>query len=144
MASEEQDNQNWDGTAFTAKVKAEAHKKAAEKHDPDRTEPVTKPAAEEVKTDPPEEKEIDGYDHHADNDGNFHIEPLDDGTNVEAGVIMENQAREPAHQQHELAVEEDAPGFEQAAALMTPRGNPHYDEGGSVAEVAAGRSFGEA
>jgi hypothetical protein len=144
MASEHQFEDDFDGTAFTAKAQAAARKEVEGKKDPERLEPVVAAASEEVKTDDPAEKSLDGYDQHADNDGNFHIEPLDDGTNVEEGVIMENQARAPAHQQHELAVEDDAPGFEQSAALMLPRGNPHYDEGGSVAEVAAGRSFGEA
>lgn len=62
----------------------------------------------------------------ADNDGNYHLNELDDGTNVEAGHIMENQAREPAHQQHELDAE-NREGFEEAASLMTPRGSPRYD-----------------
>jgi hypothetical protein len=133
-----------DGTQRTARFKAEARKSADEKAEAVSTTPATKAASEEVSTEAPAEKSLEEYEHHADNDGNFHLAPLDDGTNVEEGVIMENQAREPAHQQHELAVEEDAPGFEQASALMTPRGNPHYDDGGSVAEVKAGRSFGEA
>jgi hypothetical protein len=133
-----------DGTQRTARFKAEAEKNAASKAENVSTTPATSPVSEEVSTSEPSEKELDSYEHYADNDGNFHLSALDDGTNVEEGVIMENQAREPAHQQHELAVEEDAPGFEQASALMTPRGNPHYDDGGSVAEVKAGRSFGEA
>jgi hypothetical protein len=133
-----------DGTAFTAEVEEEARKNAAKKAEAVTTTPKTKPASAEVKTDAPEEKELDGYEPHADNDGNFHLKKMDDGTNVEEGQLMENLTRVPAHQAHELAIEEDAPGFEQSAALMLPRGNPHYDEGGSIAEVKAGESFGEA
>lgn len=132
------------GTVKTARYEEDARKAAAKKAENVGTTPAVKVASAEVNTDKPAEKTCDGYAPYADNDSQFHLKPLDDETNVEAGKIMENQAREPAHQQHELAVEEDAPGYEQAAALMTPRGNPHYDEGGSVAEVNAGRSFGEA
>ena len=135
---------NRDGTVKTVEFENEARKEVDSKQDENRKSPVTKAAAAKVSTEEPQKKEMDGYDHHADNDGQFHLDPLDDGTNVEEGRIMENQAREPAHQQHELAVEEDAPGFEQTASLMLPRGSEHYNEGGSVAEVAAGRSFGEA
>jgi hypothetical protein len=133
-----------DGTVKTARFGEEARDKIDAKQDKVSLKPAISPVSAKVSTSEPEEKKLDSYDHFADNNGEFHLEPLDDGTNVEAGKIMENQAREPAHQHHELAVEEDAPGYEQAAALMLPRGNPHYDEGGSVAEVNAGRSFGEA
>jgi hypothetical protein len=133
-----------DGTVKTVEFHEEARKEVDKKQDSDRLKPSAPVASDEVNTDEPEKKDIDGYEHHADNNGNFNLEPLDDGTNVEEGHVMENQAREPAHQQHELAVEEDAPGYEQAAALMLPRGNEHYNEGGSQAEVNAGKSFGEA
>ena len=133
-----------DGTVKTAQYEEEARKAVSKKQDAERTSPVTSPVGAKVSFEEPEKKELDGYEKLADNDGKIRIQGLDDGTNVEEGKIMENQAREPAHQQHELAVEEDAPGYEQAAALMLPRGNPHYNEGGSVAEVAAGKSFGEA
>lgn len=135
---------NRDGTVKTAEYKTEAEKKAAAKAEAVSNTPKTAPASEEVSTEEPSEKTLDRYRRHADNDGKFHLEPLNNETTVEPGVVMENEKREPAHQQHELAVEEDAPGFEQAAALMTPRGNPHYDDGGSIAEVRAGKSFGEA
>lgn len=133
-----------DGTLKTMEFEEQAKKAVDDKEDWERKSPVTKPASAEVKTDEPAKKEIDGYVHHADNNGRFHLAPLDDRTNVEEGHVMENQAREPAHQQHELAVEEDAPGYEQTAALMLPRGSEHYNEGGSQAEVNAGKSFGEA
>lgn len=58
----------------------------------------------------------------ASNDGTFVLSGLDDGTDVAAGNVMESQARSPAHQQNELAVETGLFGFEEAAALMTPRG----------------------
>lgn len=133
-----------DGTVKTAEYEEEARKAISQKQDADRLEPVTAPVSAKVSFEEPGGRSEEGHEKLADNDGQFHLAALDDGTNVEEGKIMENQAREPAHQQHELAVEEDAPGYEQAAALMLPRGNPHYDEGGSVAEVAAGKSFGEA
>lgn len=135
---------NRDGTLKTAEFERDADKQVDKKQDSDRKSPVTKPASAKVSTEDPSKKEIDGYKQHADNDGRFHLDPLDDGTNVEEGHVMENQAREPAHQHHELTVEDDAPGYEQAAALMLPRGNEHYNEGGSIAEVNAGRAFGEA
>lgn len=125
------------GAEKNARYAREAQESVDKKQDEDRTSPVVKPASAKVKTDASEKKNLDGYVAHADNDGKFHLDPLDDGTNVKAGHVMENQAREPAHQQHELAVEKDAPGYEQAAALMLPRGNPHYNEGGSIAEVKA-------
>ena len=132
------------GAVKTAQYEHEARKAVSEKQDSDRLKPAVKVASPKVKTDAPKKKEIDGYYKHADNNSQFHLQGLDDGTNVQAGKMMENQAREPAHQQHELAVETDAPGYEQTAALMLPRGNEHYNEGGSVAEVNAGREFGEA
>jgi hypothetical protein len=132
------------GALKTARYESDARKAANEKADAVSTTPATAPASDKISFEAPAEKEHDAYERFADNDGQFHLEKLNDETNVEAGKIMENQAREPAHQQHELAVEEDAPGYEQSAALMTPRGNEHYDEGGSIAEVNAGEEAGEA
>lgn len=123
---------------------AKAREKARAKAEKVEAKPAVEVASDEIKTKEPAKKDINGYKKHADNDGRFHLRELDDGTNVEPGTRMENEIREPAHQQHELAIEEDAPGFEQAAALMTPRGNVHYDQGGSIDEVNAGKAAGEA
>lgn len=123
---------------LTAEAELAARQNAEDKADAVELTPAVPVAPKKVSLDDPSVKEIDGYEKFASNDGTFVLSRLDDGTNVEAGNIMESQARAPAHQQHELTVEEDAPGFEQAAALMTPRGNPHYREGGSIADVKAG------
>lgn len=142
------DDREENGAIKTARYQEEARKAVSEKQEKvtgkGSSEPAAPPAPAEVDDSPPEEKEHEGYKKHADNDGQFHLKDLSDGTNVAEGEIMENQARHPAHQQHELAVEEDAPGFQQSAAMMLPRGSPHYTGGGSNAEVNAGQSFGEA
>lgn len=112
---------------FTAEAELAARQNADDKADAVTLTPAVPVASEEVSTDEPSVKTADGYEKYASNDGTFVLSGLDDGTNVAAGNVMEAQARAPAHQQHELTVEEDAPGFEQAAALMTPRGNPFYE-----------------
>lgn len=113
-----------------AAKKAEAIQKAS------NPTPVVTPASDKVSFEPPAGKNISGYEKLASNDGTLVLSGLNDKTNVQEGVVMENQAREPAHQQHELALETDAPGFEQSAALMLPRGSVHYD---NVADVKAFR-----
>lgn len=112
---------------------------AVEKHEDavSSKTPAVQVADAEVSTKEPAVKDGVTFDKFASNDGTFVLSGLDDKTNVAPGNIMEAQARSPAHQQNELTVEEDAPGFDQAASLMTPRGSPHYKEGGSIAEVTA-------
>ncbi len=130
------------------KAAEDAEKKVSEKAEAveknENPSPAVTPVSAEVSFDEPAKKENTSLRKLATNDGTLVLSELDDKTNVSPGNVMENQAREPAHQQHELDIEEDAPGFEQSAALMLPRGSAHYTEGGSNAEVAAGKSFGEA
>jgi hypothetical protein len=135
-----------DENEITIKANEEAVKKAEEKWEAvrDNATPVVSPSSPDVSFEPPAEKSLDAYEKYASNDGTLVLSKLDDGTSVAQGNIMENQAREPAHQQHELAFEEDAPGFEQSGSLMTARHSAHYDEGGSVAEVNTGKAYGEA
>lgn len=131
------------GVKFQEEAKKAATEKASVIEDAKEPSPATSPASADIKTDAPAEKELANYEKYASNDGDFVRSKLDDGTNVAAGNIMENQARHPAHQQHEIAVEDDAPGFEQSNALMLPRGSAHYAQGGSAAEVHDGEALNE-
>lgn len=72
----------------------------------------------------PSEKKVELRPKQATNEGAFSIEKLDNKSEVKEGKINEASRRAPAHERSgELAVEEDAPGFDTIFGI-TPRGNP--------------------
>lgn len=111
MAEEMKDKKAGKVTAAEAEIHAQVAEQGDRTSEDGRKTGITKSEQPLTETEVPEAAELSrGYYKWTDNDGNFHKVPIDGTTAI----------REPAHEQHELTVE-DRDRLYEAVALKTPR-----------------------